>query len=260
MQVQEVVLDRAAHAAETAVGLRPRGGGGPARGLGPAAPLGALRAPRRRARALAALDGALALLGGVLALAALASQMRHITYDTSTESFFRQDDPALVEYNHFREVFGRDEFLIAAINPPEVFDAAFLTKLAAFTHALQTQVPHLKDVTSLIDVRDTRGEGDRLVVEDLIKHVPQTPQAMAALKRRVLSSELYPNLFISADGRFTTVLIETQACSGGKTADLSAGFGDVSVQPGPPAPAAITGTALAMASRITRPNGSGRSE
>jgi len=173
-----------------------------------------------------------------VALAALVSQLRYITYDTSTESFFRKDDPALIEYNRFRELFGRDEFLIAAVNPPKVFDKAFLAKLRDFTHALQTQVPHLKDVTSLINVRDTRGEGDRLVVEDLVKDIPQTPQAMAALKQRVLSSHLYPNLFISEDGRFTTVLIETQAFSDeGAKADVSAGFGDISLAPGTGTPA-----------------------
>jgi hypothetical protein len=162
----------------------------------------------------------------LIVLAALVSQIPHIRYDTSTESFFRTDDPALIAYDRFREQFGRDEFIVAAINPPEVFDAAFLDKLRAFTQALQTEVPHVKEVTSLVNVRDTRGEGDRLIVEDLVKETPRTLPAMAALKQRVLASELYPRLFISEDGRFTTVLIETQAFSGAdQPVDLMAGFG-----------------------------------
>ena len=143
------------------------------------------------------------------ALAALMAQIPHMKFDTSTESFFRKDDPALIAYDRFRQQFGRDEFIVAAINPPEVFDRAFLVRLRDYQQALEGKVPHLKEVNSLITVRNTRGEAERLVVEDLVREIPQTPQAMAALKQRVLSSELYPNLFISADGRFTTVLIET---------------------------------------------------
>jgi hypothetical protein len=156
----------------------------------------------------------------------LASQLPRIRFDTSTESFFRTTDPALIAYNRFREQFGRDEVIVVAIDPPEVFDRAFLERLRAFHQALEAGVPHLKEVTSLINVRDTRGEGDKLIVEDLLKEIPRTPEAMAALKRRVLSSQLYPNLLISEDGGFTTVLIETQAFTGGDApADLLAGFG-----------------------------------
>jgi uncharacterized protein len=169
-------------------------------------------------------------------LAGLMSQIPHITFDTSTESFFRKSDPALVDYNRFRERFGRDEVIVLAVQPPNVFDATFLEKLRAFHKALEAEVPHLKEVNSLINVRNTRGEGDRLVVEDLIAKTPTTPEAMAALRKRVLSSELYPNLFISEDGRFTTVLVETQAFSGtDRPKDVMAGFGDATAQGGFPA-------------------------
>jgi hypothetical protein len=176
------------------------------------------------------------LLIVLIAAAALVSQLRFITFDTSTEAFFRQSDPALVDYNRFRDQFGRDEFIVAAIDPPQVFDRAFLERLRAFHTALEAEVPHLKEVTSLINVRNTRGEGDRLIVEDLLEQMPESPAAMAALRERVLRSELYPNLFISEDGRFTTVVIETVAFSGADQAvDLSAGFGgsplDGGIQP-----------------------------
>ncbi|MEE8435548.1 MAG: MMPL family transporter, partial [bacterium] len=161
----------------------------------------------------------------------LISQLPWITFDTSTESFFHPDDPALIDYNAFREQFGRDQFIVIAVKPPDVFERAFLEKLKVFHDRLVEKVPHLKEVNSLINIRDTRGEGDTLVVEDLLKTLPATPQAMAALKKRVLSSNLYPNLIISEDGRFTTVLLETHAFSGAggdgdDAADLTSGFDD----------------------------------
>ena len=56
-------------------------------------------------------------------------QIPKITIDTSTEGFLHEDDPALLAYNAFRDQFGRDEVIIIAIKPEEVFDHRFLKKL-----------------------------------------------------------------------------------------------------------------------------------
>ena len=101
----------------------------------------------------------------------------------------------------------------------------FLEKLREFHHALEEEVPYLKKITSLINVRETRGEGDQLIVEDLLKEIPESPEAMAELKKRVLSSKLYPNYYISEDGTLTAVFIETVPYSPEKGGgDLAAGF------------------------------------
>jgi predicted RND superfamily exporter protein len=176
-------------------------------------------------------------------IGALVSQLPKVAFDTSTESFFRHDDPALVDYEAFQQQFGRDELVVIAIDPPAVFERAFLEKLRTFHEALESEVPHLKEVTSLLNVRDTRGEGDELIVEDLLRELPATPQAMAALERRVLASRLYPNLLISEDGRFTTIVLETQAFTAKDAGgDLLAGFGSDSLPGGETAdaPAALT--------------------
>ncbi len=155
----------------------------------------------------------------------LLSQLPKLTQDNSNESFFHKDDPNLVQYNDFREQFGRDETIIVALDPPDVFDRSFLEKLREFHHALEEEVPYLKEITSLSNVRETRGEGDQLIVKDLLKEIPQSPEAMAELKERVLSSDLYPNYIISKDGTVTTIFIETVPFSPEKGGDdLIAGF------------------------------------
>ncbi len=58
----------------------------------------------------------------------LASQLPSIQFDTSTESFFEKDDPTLLEYDAFREQFGRDEIVLALIHPKDVFEITFLEK------------------------------------------------------------------------------------------------------------------------------------
>ncbi len=90
-------------------------------------------------------------------VAALATQLPRLEFDTSTESFLHADDPLRITYNTFREQFGRDDLVLIAIETEEVFEAAFLEKLRAFHEELENEVPHLEEVRSLINARNTRG-------------------------------------------------------------------------------------------------------
>jgi len=103
--------------------------------------------------------------------AGLASQMPKLTTATSNESFLHSDDPILLAYNDFRDQFGRDELIIIAIQPPDVFDLSFLKRLKALHEDIEAKVPHVNEITSLINARNTRGDGDQLIVEHQSPHL-----------------------------------------------------------------------------------------
>ncbi len=149
-----------------------------------------------------------AILAVLLVTAAAASGLRNIVIDTSTESFLYPDDPVLVRYEEFRAQFGRDDVIVIAVEPGEVFASDSLVRLKALHEDLASDVPHLAAITSMVNARNTRGEGDRLVVEDLLETWPETEDELAVLRDRVLANPLYRNLLISADGRVTTVVLE----------------------------------------------------
>ena len=152
-------------------------------------------------------------------------QLPEIAIDTSTEGFLREDDPALQTYNAFREQFGRDEMIIIAVQPPEVFDKEFLMKLKSFHEDLEEEVPHIDDIISMVNARVTRGEGDRLIVGDLLDDWPEDEEDLLKLKERVMSNPLYQNTLISKDVRVTTVVIKTDSYSSiGLETDVLAGF------------------------------------
>ncbi len=159
--------------------------------------------------------------------AAIISQIPKITVDTSMEGFLHKKDPAMLTYNAFRDQFGRDEMVIVALQPADVFDLQFLETLKRLHHDLEEKVPYVDDITSLINARNTRGDEDELIVEDLLEAWPQNAEDLAILKKRVLSNPLYQNMVVSADGRFTTLVIRTHSLSGGSPdVDLLDGFSD----------------------------------
>ncbi len=172
-------------------------------------------------------------------VAVMVSQIPKLTLDTSTEGFLHKEDPALLAYNGFRDQFGRDEFVVVAVTAPQIFAPEFLQKLKALHQELEENVPHLDDITSLINARDTRGAEGELIVEDLLEHWPEQPDEIAAIRDRALANPVYRNLLLSEDGSITTIVIRTDAYSReGATDDVLAAFDEgleITAEPAVPA-------------------------
>ena len=171
----------------------------------------------------------LAIVGGI------ASNLPKLKIDTETEGFLHETDPTRKVYNDFRDQFGRDELIVLAMHPNDVFDLEFLNNLKKLHKEIEDNVPHLDDVTSLINARNTRGDKDQLIVEDLLENFPTSSADIAELRERVLSNPLYKNTMISEDGKFTTLIIKTNAyASTEDSGDMLGGFEDSSTPAGKP--------------------------
>jgi len=163
----------------------------------------------------------------VLAFAlSLSAQAPKVVVDTSTEAFLHEGDPAKKLYDDFRDQFGRGEMLIIAIEAPDVLDPDFLTRMRDLHESLEEQVPYIEEVRSLINARVTRGEGDELIVEDLLENWPRTSKGWVGFQEYVTGNPLYENLLISADRRLATISLETSAYSPSEGEDYEAGFDD----------------------------------
>ncbi len=164
----------------------------------------------------------------------LVSQAKHLTMDTSTEGFLHEEDPILLDYNAFREQFGRDEVVLLAIDGEEVFSLPFLERLRALHIELRDTVPHLDDITSLINARSTVGVEGALIVGELLEEMPTSDEELAAIKARALANPVYRDLLISADGTITSIVLRTNAYSSvGQEVDVMAGFDDAQEGPRP---------------------------
>jgi len=149
----------------------------------------------------------------LLLVLAFASQLPKLTMDTSTEGFLHKTDPMRVAYDEFRDQFGRDEKLLIAIKTDNIFDLDFLKKLEKLHKKLENELPYIEEVNSLINARNTYGNQDSLVVEDLFEELPKTQLQINPQKQRALNNPLFKNLLYSEDQTFTTIVIDTQTYS-----------------------------------------------
>jgi len=156
----------------------------------------------------------------------LISNIPKITIDTSTEGFLHKEDPALVRYEAFKEQFGLDERIMVAIKTKDIFDIEFLKKLKELHVELQDSVPHLTDINSLLNARNTRGEKETLIVEDLMENFPDTSKKLQQLKDLANSNVMYKNLLLNPENTFTTIILEPNVYEQSENIDALAGFGE----------------------------------
>jgi predicted RND superfamily exporter protein len=169
------------------------------------------------------------LLISFLLIGFLVYQIPSLSIDTSSEAMLHADDPSLLEYNRFRDQFGRSELIIIAVQAPDIFNTRFLEKLQAFHRDLEEEVPYVREVSSLINARNTHGRNEELIVEDLLEGWPQERDIdPRTLKQQVLENPLYVNHYISEDARVAAVIIETEPSVTEPIAeeDLLKGFGE----------------------------------
>jgi hypothetical protein len=98
----------------------------------------------------------------------MASGLKNLTIDTSTEGFLHDDDPTLVTYYEFRKQYGRDEMVQLTIVADNIFSEPFMVKLKSLHHEIKQGVSDLNGITSLINARNTTGSEGSLQVDNLL--------------------------------------------------------------------------------------------
>jgi len=161
----------------------------------------------------------------LLAAAVVGLQARHMTMDFTPDSFLAPGHVERVRYDAMRRQFGSDSVALIAIRSDAIWTAEFLNWLRDLHSALEERVPHLDEVTSLVNARSTRGEADSLIVEDLMEQWPETPAEIAAVRDRALANPVYRGLLIAPEQNLTTLLVTLNALSV-EQGDALAGFDD----------------------------------
>ncbi|MCR9093095.1 MAG: MMPL family transporter [bacterium] len=139
---------------------------------------------------------------------ALSSGLGNLTADFDDDGFLRAGDDTLAVYDAFRARYGRDDRILVGIEAPDIFDLQALVRLRDLHEAIEQDVPHVAEVMSLVNARDTRGDGDELIVDELLDPWPNDALELAIVERRAMLNPLYLNTYFSHDGRFAAIVVE----------------------------------------------------
>ena len=160
-------------------------------------------------------------------------QLKHGYMDLSLESYLPINDPALIEYNRLRDDFDYANNATVAIETDgDLFTLENLGKLKALHDKIGNDVPHVSDITSLVNVSYTRGDEDTLISKDLFELWPKTESEIPAFRELVMANHNYVGALVSEDMALALIVVKPNIHSGvylgngENDADLLDGFDD----------------------------------
>lgn len=151
------------------------------------------------------------IAGNIIIFILLLSQVPNVVFDMSNEATLHKNDQIRVDYENFKSEFGREDAIILSVGIPNGLNAAALKTLHDLHHEIESTVPHVRDLTSILNVSHTYGNQDELIVEDLLEGYPNHKWEYANLSRYLLDHSLYKNRLISSDGKHLVIAIDLQS-------------------------------------------------
>lgn len=135
--------------------------------------------------------------------------------DNSFEAFFDTDDPTYQAYQRFREDFESDEIAYIVYRAPNgPWDLGVMRKIEQLTRALEDEVPFVKEVTSLSNAEFMEGAPpDDILVYDLLEEFPESQEALAAVRDKVMRKPLYVGGLVDADADLGAIIVDMNRSS-----------------------------------------------
>jgi hypothetical protein len=136
------------------------------------------------------------------------------------KSMIMPNDPDRAFDAEAKQLFGEDEVIVIAVeNPRGVFDIPTLTFIDRITREVKA-IPGVRDIYSLTDTDNIRGDGTTLLTEDLITELPKTKEDLARIEREAFENPIYLNTLVAADKKVASINVEL--ASGHTTPDAEA--------------------------------------
>lgn len=151
----------------------------------------------------------------LLLTAGLVAPMRSIPVDTDVESFIPAGDDALSNLRTLEDVFGSPLLTMIIVlredHPEGIFNPESLGVVYEITEWLRSrqefETGTNADLRSLASVNDIRGEDDDMVVNAFFDEIPESPEAAAAIRDRVLENGIYVGSLAAFDGNGAAILV-----------------------------------------------------
>ena len=149
----------------------------------------------------------------VIAVVLTAGNLKHFSYDASSETLIANDDKELAYYRNFSENFSNESFLFLTYQPNDgnIFARDSIERLSTLQTELEA-ISGVSDVTSILDIPLLKSPPVELTKIATNYRTLRSPDVDFVLAKQELSSSpLFKELLISADGQATAMRVSLQA-------------------------------------------------
>ncbi|MFT7697434.1 MAG: putative RND superfamily exporter protein [Reinekea sp.] len=149
----------------------------------------------------------LAMVVIVIILLGFGQSLRYIEVDSEMENFVDASAEVRVIYSQAKEQFGRNDVVMLGLRG-KVLSTQFLTDMKALQDRIETELPYIDDVTSILNTPFQKGSEDSLEVLDLVGEIPQTQPELDQVEQRIQQSTLASSIMVNVDRSMALIMIE----------------------------------------------------
>lgn len=128
--------------------------------------------------------------------------------------WFDNWDQVKMNQDHFEDIFGSTDSLLAFIRAEDVFDPEVLSAIDRLGDEILNNVPYVESVTSLMNLSVPIGTEEGFEVFNPFENgIPEDPEELNAIKEFILSRESLINVLVSEDCTETLVIFNLEQYS-----------------------------------------------
>ncbi len=156
-----------------------------------------------------------AFIAGLLIVTVVCSLgLPRLKLDNGEEDWFDDWETTKVNQDHFENIFGSTDSLMAHIKAKDVFDPEVLQMIDELGDELLNNVPYAESVTSLMELSVPVGDEEGFVVKSPFEDgVPADPAELEEKKAFILSRESLVNSLVSEDCTETWLVVKLEQYS-----------------------------------------------
>jgi len=140
--------------------------------------------------------------------------LSRITLDNGEEDWFDDWETTKKNQDHFEDIFGSTDSLLAHIKADDVFDPEVLTMIDELGDDLLQNVPYAQSITSLMELSLPIGTEEGFEVTSPFEDgVPSDARELAEKKAFILSRQSLVNTLVSADATETWLIVNLEQYS-----------------------------------------------
>ena len=158
----------------------------------------------------------------VLGISVIAwGQMRnHLRFESDLDAMVPADNPVSMYKEQVEDRFGmRDNIVVGVLNDNPDENGVFNPRTLAIVKELSERIallPGIKavrdeDVSSVATMDNITGTADGMAVDPFMESVPDTPEALAALRHNLFRNEMYVDWLVSGDGTGLLIMAKLES-------------------------------------------------
>jgi len=134
--------------------------------------------------------------------------------DNGEDDWFDDWETTKLNQDHFEDIFGSCDSVVAFVQANDVFDPEVLEMLDRLGTRLENEVPYANSVTSLVNLSVPIGTEEGFEVSNPFEDgIPADPVELAEKKAFILSRESLVNALVSADSTETFLVLNLEQYS-----------------------------------------------